>query len=156
MSVSKKPKVVVIGIGNLLMQDDSIGVRAVHSLRQLKLPENINLEIIDGGNAPDLSVFIDCVVDKLVIIDAVQANGVPGTIYRFTADSIDEGYDFASGHDLSIRQSLAMMQLTGNKPIETVIIGVEPEKIGGGDKLTPKLEQTLPEIVKLVLKEIRS
>ena len=42
-------KVSVVGIGNLLMQDDGVGVHAVNRLLELNLPEGVNL--IDGGNA---------------------------------------------------------------------------------------------------------
>jgi hydrogenase maturation protease len=150
--MERKPKVIVLGIGNTLMQDDGVGVKAIRSLQQSSLPEGIDMEIIDVGTAPDLSVFVDRGVDKLIIIDAVQAHGIPGTIYRFTP-ALLEGSEFVSAHDLSIRQSLAMMQLVGNLPAETVIIGVEPEEIGWGTNLSSKIEQKLPDVVATVLKE---
>ena len=148
-------RVVVMGIGNLLLKDDGV---AIHALRKLQetgsFSDAIDVELIDCGTAPDISIFLDYSVDKLIIIDAVQAHGKPGAIYCFTPDVLErESQDIVSAHDLSLRESLAMMRLVGTLPRETVIIGVEPGEIGWGVTLTPEVEAKLPELVSIVLRE---
>ena len=73
-------KIMVVGIGNLLMQDDGVGVHAIRQLEELGLPEEIGL--IDGGTHSYDLVDIFCEANKLIIVDAMQAGGEPGTIYR--------------------------------------------------------------------------
>ncbi len=148
--------VVVMGIGNLLLKDDGVGIHALQKLQETSsFPGDINVELIDCGTAPDISIFLDSSVDKLIIIDAVQAHGKPGAIYYFTPDVLEsESQDIVSAHDLSLRESLAMMRLVGTLPRETVIIGVEPGEIGWGVTLTPEVEAKLVELVAIILREI--
>ncbi len=149
-----KPRVVVIGIGNLLLKDEGIGVHVIRALEEVDTPINIKLELIDGGTSPDiLSLFEGA--DKLIIVDAVKAQGSPGTIYRIKPDSLAaEEKGEISAHELGLRQSLKIMELTGGKPKEVVLIGVEPKDIVWGMDLSPELKQKIPEITAIILEEI--
>ncbi len=150
--MEKSKKVVVIGVGNLLLKDEGIGVHIAHALQRLNMPHGV--EIIDGGTSPDLPAYFD-EADKLIIIDAVKAGGKPGIIYRFHPDDLTpEAEGVISVHQLGLEQSLRMMSLTGNKPKEIVIIGIEPTEIDWGTELSVELEQRVPEIIKVVVDEI--
>jgi hydrogenase maturation protease len=146
------PRVVVIGVGNLLMKDEGIGIHAVQALQEIALPPGVSL--VDGGTSPDL---IACTQagDKLIIIDAARAGGEPGAIYRFRPEDLaEEKGTLTSVHELGVTQNLGLMSLLGNKPSETIIIGIEPGEISAGLELSPELQKKLPAIVKAVLKEI--
>ena len=146
------PRVVVIGVGNLLLKDEGIGIHAVKALQEINLSQDV--KIIDGGTAPDLIAYTEA-GDKLIIIDAAKAGGKPGTIYRFQPrDLSEEGGEVMSVHELGVAQNLRLMALMRNEPGEIVIIGVEPKEIGWGTELSPELKSVIPEIVALVLKEI--
>ncbi len=148
----KLPRVVVVGVGNLLLKDEGIGIHAVKALQEINLPEDV--KIIDGGTAPDLIAYTKA-GDKLIIIDAAKAGGKPGTIYRFRPqDLAAENGNLVSTHELGVEQNLKLMALMGNEPSEIVIIGVEPKEIGWGTELSPELQPVIPEIVEVVLKEI--
>jgi hydrogenase maturation protease len=148
----RSPRVVVIGVGNLLLKDEGIGIHTVESLQKVKLPEYVR--IIDGGTAPDLVAYTEA-GDKLVIIDAAKAGGEPGTIYRFLPrDLSEESGTLISAHELGVEQNLKLMSLMGNEPAEIVIIGIEPQEIDFGTELSAKLKRKLPEIVSVILKEI--
>jgi hydrogenase maturation protease len=151
----KRPKIAVVGIGNTLMRDDGVGIEAVQLLKRSSLPENVDLEIIEGGISPDLSVLVDDDVDKLIIIDAVQGGGMPGTIYRFMPEALEkQSEETISPHNIGLKQSLTLMRIVGSLPAETVIIGVEPEDMGFGSGLSPSLQKELPQIIAAVRKEI--
>ncbi|MBA7617292.1 hypothetical protein ES703_24606 [subsurface metagenome] len=84
-----------------------------------------------------------------------MGGGEPGAVYRFRAEGITmEGNYTVSLHQIGLFESMGMMEYTGDKPKDTVIIGVEPKEIGWGLELSSELEQKLPQIVKVVLEEI--
>ena len=148
-------KVVVIGIGNLIRRDDGVGIHAIRALGNVKISENIDLKIIDGGLEPDLAVLVDHGVDKLIIIDAVLSQRKPGDIQRLPISTVEKsGYETRSAHYLNMRQSLKMLELLGNMPKEIVVFGVEPDDMSPGTDLSPIIAGILPEVVKTVVGEI--
>ena len=145
-------RLVIVGVGNLLLKDEGIGIHAVKALQELNLPAYV--AIIDGGTSPDLIAYSGA-GEKLIIIDAVKAGGELGAIYRFTPDNLNSASGKAiSLHELGVPESLQLMRLAGNEPEETIIIGIEPQEISWGLELSPALQQKIPEIVEIVLKEI--
>jgi hydrogenase maturation protease len=146
------PRIVVIGVGNLLMKDEGIGIHALEALQEIDLPPDVKL--IDGGTSPDLIAYTQA-GDKLIIIDAAKAGGEPGAIYRFRPEdlAVEKG-TLTSSHELGVVQNLSLMSLLGTKPSEIIIIGIEPAVIDAGLELSPTLQRKLPDIVKVVLKEI--
>jgi hydrogenase maturation protease len=146
------PRIVVIGVGNLLLQDEGIGIHVVQALQEMDLPADVRL--IDGGTSPDL-IACTRAGDKLVIVDAARAGGEPGTIYRFLpADLVPGTGVLASAHEMGVVENLGLMSLSGHEPGETVIIGIEPAEIDWGTELSEGLRRKVPDIVRVVLKEI--
>jgi hydrogenase maturation protease len=146
------PHIVVIGVGNLLLKDEGIGIHALKALQESGLPPEVRL--IDGGTSPDL-IACTRAGEKLIIIDAARAGGEPGAIYRFRPDDLaGEKGVLTSAHELGVVPNLKLMSLLGNEPKETVIIGIEPKEIDFGIELSAELQRKLPEIVRVVLKEI--
>ena len=146
------PRIVVIGVGNLLLKDEGIGIHALKALQEIGLPPEVRL--VDGGTSPDLIAYTKA-GDKLIIIDAAKAGGEPGTIYRFRPEDLaEEKGALTSAHELGVVPNLKLMSLLGNEPTETVIIGIEPAEIDFGIELSAALQRKLPEIIKAVLKEI--
>ncbi len=146
------PRVVVVGVGNLLLKDEGIGIHAVKALQEIDLPTDVKL--IDGGTSPDLIAYTRA-GDKLIIVDAARAGGEPGTIYRFEPqDLAEEKAALTSAHEMGVLENLKLMSMAGNEPGEIVIIGIEPKEIDFGTELSPELRQKMPEVVKAVLKEM--
>ena len=146
------PKVVIIGVGNLLMKDEGIGIHAVQRLQEMELPGEI--DIIDGGTSPDIVAYTRA-GNKVIIIDSAKAGGEPGAIYRFRPEDLeDNAGEILSAHEMGIPQNLKLMALSGNKPSEIVIIGIEPKEIDLGTELSPELESKMPDIIQVVLGEI--
>jgi hydrogenase maturation protease len=148
------PRITVLGIGNLLLQDEGVGIHLVQRLAdKVDLP---SVKIIDGGTTPDILSLVDDNIDKLIIVDAAVAGSKPGTIYRFNMEDLDFGSaPHVSLHELGIVDSLKLMSLLGNRPRAVTIFGIEPEVIDFGLELSPKLEAKMPRIMELVLEEIK-
>ena len=152
--MSPRKKTVIVGVGNVLLKDEGIGVHVVRALQEMSLasPEE-EVEVVDGGTSP---AALDSAegVDKLIIVDAARGGGEPGTIYRFTPDQVSGGPKLLTSlHDLTLLDSLRMMESVGNPPRETVIIGVEPAEVDWGLELTPALRGKVPDVVRRVVEE---
>ena len=149
---SSKTTAVIVGVGNLLLRDEGVGIHAVRALQELDLPDNVC--IVDAGTAPDLVAY-SASGARLIIVDAAKAGGKPGTIYRFTPDDLEfKTTKLISLHEIGVRESLEMMRLAKNQPEATVIIGIEPGEIDWGMALSPVLQSRMPEIIKVILREI--
>ncbi|MGA1845047.1 MAG: HyaD/HybD family hydrogenase maturation endopeptidase [bacterium] len=145
-------KTAIIGIGNLILKDEGVGVHAVQRLEGTDLPPHV--EVIDGGtDAMDLlPMFQD--YERIIVIDALKAGGTPGTIYRVTPEEIMHDTTRAlSLHEVGLLDVLGMARQIGGHG-EVVIIGVEPKEISCSIELSPEVEAELPRVMKAVLAEL--
>jgi hydrogenase maturation protease len=144
-------KTLVVGIGNLIYKDEGIGVHVIEEMKKMELPSHIELLDI-GTSTMDLISYLEG-VKKLIIIDAMKAEGKPGTIYKCKpADLLPKGEASVSLHDIGVIETLTMARKMGME-IETVVIGVEPEIMGWGMELTDEVRNSIPTIIEAVLKE---
>lgn len=152
--MSSRKRIVIVGVGNVLLKDEGIGVHVVRALQEMGLASpGGEVEVVDGGTSPGALDRAEG-ADKLIIVDAARGGGEPGTIYRFAPDEVSgEPKLLTSLHDLGLLDSLRMMESVGNPPRETVIIGVEPAEVDWGLELTPTLRRKLPDVVRLVVEE---
>lgn len=144
----------IVGVGNVLLKDEGIGVHVVRALEEMSLasPDG-ELEVVDGGTSPSAFDRAEG-ADKLIVVDAVRGGGEPGTIYRFAPDDVSmEPKSLTSLHDLGLLDSLRVMEAVGNPPRETIIIGVEPAEVDWGLELTPTVRGKLPDVVRNVVEE---
>jgi len=145
-------KVMVLGVGNELLGDEGIGVHVVRELAGQNF--TFPVEIIEAGTVPDCWQREEP-VSKLIVIDAVRGGGEPGAIYRFSPGDVEfETCLTTSIHQLSFVDSFKLSEISGNKPEEIVIIGVEPKKITWGTELSDELRSRISDVVKTVLKEV--
>lgn len=149
-------KIKVLGCGNTLVGDDGVGIRVIERLQEMQLPPNV--EVIDAGvgGMAILSWIEDA--DKVVIVDAVQTgNEPPGTVYKFTDKELPPSDMFMlSLHDLNLVDTLNVGRVVQKMPEEIVIIGVEVKRVAEFTKeLTPEVEAAIPEVLDLVLKELK-
>lgn len=138
-------------MGNLLLKDEGIGVHIARTLQEMSLPDGV--EVVDGGTSPEIYSCIES-SDKLIVIDSIEAGGIPGSVYRILINDLTtEVTGLASIHDVNLISMLKMMRLLNRGPQETVIIGIQPKDMDWGTELSPELQQKIPQIVRIVLKE---
>lgn len=146
-------KNLVLGVGNLLLSDEGVGIHAVRRLVETgALPEDV--EIVDGGTAGlSLLVYLEG-VDRLVIIDAVETGGPPGTMVRLAGDQVPAYMaQKVSPHEITLPDFLAAARLRDLYPKEVVIWGVQPGSLEVGVELTPDLAAGLERLVGCVAAE---
>ncbi|ADG81147.1 hydrogenase maturation protease [Thermincola potens JR] len=146
-------KIVVLGVGNILLQDEGVGIHVIQALQKMSLPENV--DVIEGGTAGlELLPLIED-YSHMIVVDAVNAGEKPGTLFRFKPDDVTgfPGNIETSVHQLGLLEVLQMGKLIGKLP-DTVIIAVQPKSFDWGMELTPELQAKMPQIIDLVFKEI--
>lgn len=158
----RKGLVLVVGLGNMLLKDEGVGVHVAERLMQLVLPDNV--EIVDGGTAGLDILLMHEGVAKLVVIDAMRTGAKPGTVYkaRFKAGEREKlamifgqsPESKISLHQAGLIDALAAAEKLDRAPAETVIIGVEPGEWDCGLELTEPVKKIIPKIIKKVLEEI--
>lgn len=148
-------KIMVMGVGNILLSDEGLGVRFLDELSKKSLSENV--ELLEGGTAGLELVHLIQDVDFLIIVDAVNAKTEPGSLFRFKPGDIQifpEEYE-VSFHQIGIVEVLAMANVLGQAP-QTLIFGVQPKSIEWGMEISPEIQALFPRLVELVLQEIES
>lgn len=146
-------KILIIGIGNLLCRDEGIGVHVIERMKALELPDHVELLDI-GTSTMDLISYLEG-VKKLVVIDAMKAGGIPGTIYKCRPEDLLPTEDGPiSLHEIGLIETLDMVKKKGLE-METVIFGVEPKVLDWGMELSDAVKIRIPAIIEAVLKESR-
>lgn len=143
----------VMGVGNILLSDEGLGVRFLDVLAKNTLPDNV--ELLEGGTAGLELVHLIQDVDFLIIVDALNANAEPGALFRFQPGDlqvIPEQYE-VSFHQVGIVEVLTMANVLGHAP-QTLIFGIQPKSLEWGLEISPEIEALFPRLTELVLEEI--
>lgn len=147
-------RTVVIGLGNVVMSDDGLGVHAVRRLRErYELTERATT--VEGGTAGLLLLPHLADARRAIIVDAIDTGASPGTLTRL------EGEDWADAfavrvtpHDLGLRDLLRAAQFSGAWPAELVLLGAVPGRITLGTELTPPLADALEPLVDAIVAQL--
>jgi hydrogenase maturation protease len=151
-----KDKIVVLGVGNILLRDEGVGVRVIEELqRQVTLPENVR--VVDGGTQGLWLLSTIQEADHLIVVDAVLGGDEPGTIYRLTKNDLPKGLRVKqSAHDSDLVEALNLCVLLEAEPQSVVVVGIEPADIQPfGVDLTEKIAGKVDELVLRVLDELK-
>jgi len=147
-------KTVVLGIGNLIMQDEGVGVRVVEALqRDHTMPAGVML--IDGGTSAMELLDELSDLDHLIVVDAINAGKPPGTLLRIEGDDVPSFFRTRlSPHQIGLPDVMASLEFLGAAPKKMVILGVQPQTMELGMELTPLVAAQVPALVSQVLAEI--
>src|SRR5512136_3395821 len=144
-------KTLIVGMGNLIYKDEGIGVHVVQEMEKMELPGHVELLDI-GTSTMDLTSHLEG-VKKMVVIDAMKAGGVAGTLYRCRPeDLIPADEDPVSLHEIGLIEALNMAKKMGFE-IDTIVIGVEPKVFDWGTELSDEVRSKIPAMIEAVLKE---
>jgi hydrogenase maturation protease len=145
--------ILVLGIGNILLRDEGVGVHAVRAMDSAPLPDGV--ELLDGGTAG--ADLLDAISErrKLIVVDALDAEVAPGTILRMKPQDLKA--DPSAGislHEFGIAQTLTMAQQLHCCPADVTIIAIAPQDTQCGLELSPQMKQWMPRIIEAVLHEL--
>jgi len=145
--------ILVLGIGNILLRDEGVGVRVIEQMQKMHLGDEV--ELVDGGTAGADLLAVLAQRRRIIVIDAVQADCEPGTVLRFTAEDLvrPEGVGM-SLHEVGLGQALMMTKQLGCAPEDVVVFGIKPKDLGCGLELSQETASSVPKVIELVLAEM--
>lgn len=146
--------ILVLGLGNLVMTDDSLGCRVAEILTQrFDFPEQV--EILDGGTLGlDLLPRLEG-IEKLLVIDALEMGAAPGAVFRLTGDEVPRAFaNKLSVHQMGLQDLLSVSELQGHLPPELVVWGAQAESIEMGTELSEAMSMALNDIVDAVVRQL--
>ncbi len=148
-------RTLILGIGNILLRDEGVGVRVIEAMQDMELPGDV--ELLDGGTSG--ADLVDYVADrrKVIVIDAAKMDCKAGTIFRFgLEDLVQKAEGTISLHEFGLLETMTAAKQLGCAPQEVIIFGIEPEVVSPGLELSDKLIKTLPKVIDLVVAEAQN
>lgn len=147
-------KVLVLGVGNLLLSDDGVGIHAIRRLQdETQLPTNV--EVMDGGTL-GLSLLRHLEgVSRLLVVDAVEMDRPAGALIRLAGDQVPAYMALKmSPHEIGLPDLLFAAKLRDLYPQEVVIWGIQPAKVAAGLELSEPVVGQLDALVREIETEL--
>lgn len=142
---------VVLGVGNVLLTDEGVGVRVVEYIeKNYRLGPNVRC--VDGGTGGLGLLGAVEGAGLLIIADAVRADRPPGAVIEFTPGDVGgkgPAKTLGSAHQVGLGELLAVMRFEGREPEAVEVVGVVPGSIEPGTDLTAEAEAGVPEAARL-------
>jgi hydrogenase maturation protease len=138
-------RVVLLGVGNILLTDEGVGVRLVERFAARRvLPDSVT--VLDGGTCA-MEMLEDLEnLDVLVIADCVRVGRPPASIVVMRDDEVPAFFRTKlSPHQVGLSDVLATLLLTGRAPARTIVVGVQPASMELGLALTDAVAACLPQ-----------
>ena len=124
--------ILILGIGNILFQDEGIGAHFIHYMDE-KYEYSSNkhtISMVDGGTLAQVLIPTIVKYDKVIVVDCIDAlNSKAGDVYFFDFLNIPELVNWqGSAHEVEMLQTLNMIKMNGDLP-STDILGVVPKRV---------------------------
>ncbi len=148
------PRALILGVGNLLLSDEGVGVQVIQRLQErYRLPEDV--QVLDGGTlGMDLLYYLEG-VETLLIVDAVETAGPPGTLIRLAGNEVPAFLSVKlSPHQVGVPDMLFAARLKGIEPPDIVLWGVQPGSLEVGLELSPPVARQVDVLVERLADEL--
>lgn len=148
--------IIVLGVGNVLEEDDGIGIYACAYLNA-NYTFSPDIEVINGGveGINLLNLFLDN--ERIIILDTINLDDEAGSIYNIPSYELS-GYGLNSGgaHEVGVMQCLDMIELMGYPLPESNVIGIIPQSITFHMGLSDALENRFNDYIKTVINYLKT
>ena len=144
-------KVLVMGIGNTLLQDDGVGIHVTELFNSSRDPDP-NIAVLDGGTI-GLSLLPEIEdVDAVIIVDASELGEQPGTMRIFHNQEIDQQLSGKrrSVHEVALYDLFSAAAIRGRCPPQRALIAIQPACTELGLDPTPEVKATIPKALEAI------
>jgi len=143
----------VLGLGNLLCQDDGVGVAAVAWLHR-HFEAAPGVRVLDGGTLGLALLPTLETAEVVLIIDAIRSDGPPGSFVRLEGEDVAHAAEHRlSVHQVGVSDLLGAARWQGSLPARLLLLGLVPQSMELGVERTPAVAAALPALVDQVLAE---
>lgn len=152
--INSRQKTLVLGLGNVLMGDEGVGVHVIQALTKFALPEGV--ECLDGGTGGFILLEPIESADRIFLIDAAADGNAVGTVSRATPHFSRDYPPTLTAHDIGVKDLLDAFCLQGrDKEITLYTITVDPRQ-PISMSLSRQVSEAAEEIVRRILAELNS
>lgn len=146
-------KILFLGLGNPILSDDAVGIRTVEEIKNIVGErDEIGFTV---GNIAGLGI-LDVIqgYDELVIVDAVEKGGTPGSLYTIPLDELDNSIHLTSIHSINLATAIEFGKKMGMKvPSRISIYGIEVrDVVNFSEKMTREVEKSTRKNAKEIVK----
>ncbi|QTF07768.1 HyaD/HybD family hydrogenase maturation endopeptidase [Brenneria izadpanahii] len=147
--------ILVLGIGNLLLSDEAVGVRIIEALEQ-RYRFSPQIDIVDGGTSGMELMEAMASRDHLIVADAVLTGQAPGTVAVLRDNEVPALFTRKiSPHQLGLSDVLMALQLTDEFPRRLTLVGVVPESLEVRIGLTETVRQAIAPALRQIVAALR-
>lgn len=145
--------ILVLGIGNVLMGDEGVGVHVVRQMAEMPLPDDVRC--LDGGTGSFLLLEPMQRARRVILIDATVDGNPPGTVHRLTPRFSSDYPTTLTAHDIGLKDLLDAAYFTGGALDVTLFAVSIALPDGVGMELSPQIAEAVPKIAQMVAEELR-
>ena len=150
-------KTIILGVGNLILGDDGVGIHVTNELKKCVNDPNITIDDAVTGGMNLLELILG--YDKAIIVDAVKTNEEEaGEIKRIPLGDFSTMHS-CNPHDVSLIEAIEVAKKMGEDriPQEIIVIGIMMKEIPCefGEKLSDKIDAAVLKAVEMTLNEIK-
>jgi hydrogenase maturation protease len=136
--------IAVVGVGNNLLQDDGVGIHALHHFEAHHADPDIYC--LDAGTVGLALMDRLTNLQGLVAVDAMRLGKPPGTVTVLEGEEMDRHLrnHHGSVHELGLSDILDALRLCGDLPANRALVGIEPESMDWGTEPSPAVAAAIP------------
>jgi hydrogenase maturation protease len=151
--MNERVPLLVLGLGNVLLEDDGVGSAAISLLLDRFEPPP-EVRVFDGGTLGlSLLPYLE-MSDAVILVDAVRADGAPGALVRLDGDDVAPAVATRlSPHQVGVADLLDGARWLGRYPARVALLGLIPESMELSVGLSPVVRASLPDLVDLIVEE---
>ena len=149
-----KPKTLILGVGNLLLKDEGVGIHVVRELENETLPDHVSL--LDGGTGGIHLINWLQDYDRIIMIDATLDRNPPGTIRTLRPRYSKDFPVLMSAHEIGLKDMIEAMIITEKLPDVELIVVSAKDVQDMGVELTPDVQAAIPHVIKSVKELVNS
>lgn len=156
MSPKISAHILVLGLGNILLQDEGVGVHIVRKLEN-DYRFDPHIDIVDGGTmGMDLIPYFDH-RKRVIIIDVVNFGKMPGYVQKLKDHEILTTITTKlSEHQSGLRDILSTLKLMEIEPDKIILFGIQPRSVDMGLKLSSDLQPAIEKVLTLILNTLNN
>jgi hydrogenase maturation protease len=153
--MNDRTPLLILGLGNVLLEDDGVGSAAVRALLDRYVPPE-DVHVFDGGTLGlSLLPYVDA-ADAVILVDAVKADAPSGTCVRLDGDDVAPAVATRlSPHQIGVADLLDGARWLDRSPRTLTLLGIVPESMDLAVGLTPRVHDALLDLVEQIVAAAR-